>query len=96
MKVPLPVLQLTFAEYSTLTRATLDIVNELCMRAFRLRTDADYFIKTGVFSSKFDFRNARVHDPKEIREMGEYFLFVHNMSRNLGFMSYGVATTTNG
>ena len=93
MKVPLPVLQLTFAEYSTLTRATLDIVNELCMRAFRLRTDADYFIKTGVFSSKFDFRNARVHDPKEIREMGEYFLFVHNMSRNLGFMSYGVATT---
>lgn len=92
MKVPLPVLQLTFAEYSTLTRATLDIVNELCMRAFRLRTDADYFIKTGVFSSKFDFRNARVHDPKEIREMGEYFLFVHNMSRNLGFMSYGVAT----
>lgn len=25
--------------------------------------------------------------------MGEYFLFVHNMSRNLGFMSYGVATT---
>ena len=93
MKVPLPVLQLTFAEYPTLTRATLDIVNEFCMRAFRLRTDADYFIKTGVFSSKFDFRNAHVHDPKEIREMGEYFLFVHNMSRNLGFMSYGAATT---
>lgn len=93
MKVPLPVLQLTFAEYPTLTRTTLDIVNELCMRAFRLRTDADYFIKTGVFSSKFDFRNAHVHDPKEIREMGEYFLFVHNMSRNLGFMAYGGATT---
>lgn len=93
MKVPLPVLQLTFAEYPTLTRATLDIVNELCMRAFRLHTDADYFIKTGVFSSKFDFRNARVHDPKEIREMGEYFLFIHNMSRNLGFMHYGAATT---
>lgn len=93
MKVPLPVLQLTFAEYTDLNRTTLDIVDQFCMEAFRLNLDSDYFIKTGVFSSKFDFRNARVCDPKEIREMGEYFLFIHNMSRTIGFMSYGAATT---
>lgn len=94
LKVPLPVLQLTFVDnYNDLTRTTLDIVDQFCMKALRLDTDGDYFLKTGVFSSKFDFRNARVHDPKEVREIGEYFLYVHHLSRSLGFMTYGAATT---
>ena len=41
------------------------------------REDKEYFIKTGTYSSKFDFRNARVSGPKEVRELGEYLLFIH-------------------
>jgi hypothetical protein len=37
----------------------------------------DYFIKTGTYSSKFDFRNAIVSGEKEVRELGEYLLYNH-------------------
>lgn len=40
----------------------------------------DYFIKTGTYSSKYEFRNAHIHDPKEINEMGEYFLFLNHLT----------------
>lgn len=40
----------------------------------------DYFIKTGTYSSKYEFRNAHIHNPKEINEMGEYFLFLNHLT----------------
>ena len=77
IKVPISILQLTRLDYMSLSRTTLDIVDEYCYRVFGLQTDKDYFIKTGTYSSKFDFRNARVSEAKEIKELGEYLLFIH-------------------
>lgn len=98
IKVPMTLLQLTRIEYQELTRTTLDIVDRFCFKAFGLDTSKDYFIKTGTYSSKFDFRNARVHDANEVRELGEYLLFIHfqanMMASPLSQPSiYGVSTT---
>ena len=77
LKVPLSLLQLTRQEYTALTPATMRIVDEFCYKAFGLEPDKEYFIKTGTFSSKFDFRNAHVVGEKEVNELGEYLLFIH-------------------
>lgn len=78
IKVPLPVLQLTRLLYETLNRTTLDIVDFFCKKVFDLEEDKEYFIKTGTYSSKFDSRNAVVRGEKEVRELGEYLLFIQN------------------
>ena len=94
IKIPLPLLQLTFLEYSDINRTTLDIVDDYCRKVFSLDEKKEYFIKTGVFSSKYDFRNARVSGSKEVRELGEYLLYIHGFSRVVGDpTSYGAATT---
>lgn len=77
IKVPLPILQLTRLDYSSLTPTTLKIVNDFCLKAFKLDMTKDYFIKTGTYSSKFDFRNAIVSGENEVRELGEYLLYNH-------------------
>lgn len=103
IKVPLTLLQLTRLEYTELSRTTLDIVDEYCYKVFGLQPDKDYFIKTGTFSSKFDFRNAHVHGEKEIKELGEYLLFIHWQALQMAHYDlsgrnqpiiYGVSTTT--
>lgn len=98
IKVPLPLLQLTRLDYGLLTRTTLDIVDGYCIKAFGLSLDKEYFIKNGVFSSKYDFRNAHVKGAREVRELGEYLLYIHNeatmMAGPLAVPStYGAATT---
>lgn len=98
IKVPTTMLQLTRCEYNELTRTTLDIVNDFCYQAFSLDEKQEYFIKTGTYSSKFDFRNAYVHDAKEVREIGEYLLFIHNQALQMASplskpCIYGVSTT---
>ncbi len=98
IRVPMNLLQLTRLDYMSLTRTTLDIVDEYCRKAFGLKDDGDYFIKTGTYSSKFDFRNCRVHEPKEIRELGEYLLFIHAQANAMAHPTntpciYGVSTT---
>lgn len=97
-RVPLPILQLTRCEYMTLTPTTKRIVDEWAKKAFGLKSDGDYFIKTGTYSSKFDFRNVRVNDPKEIDELGEYLLFIHFQALQMASplcrpSVYGVSTT---
>lgn len=77
MKVPMPVLQLTRIQRESWTPITIAIVNRFCHKAFDLDDSKDYFIKTGVFSSKYEFRNAHVHGEKEVQELGEYLLFIH-------------------
>ena len=79
-KVPLTMLQLTRQEYMELTETTLKIVDEWAHEAFKLDDQKEYFIKTGTYSSKFDFRNAHVHGAKEVRELGEYLLFIHHQA----------------
>lgn len=97
-KVPMPLLQLSRLDYGSLTSATLKIVDDWAMEAFDLDVNKSYFIKTGTYSSKFDFRNAKVTGEKEVRELGEYLLFIqHQACMMAGPLSqpsiYGVSTT---
>jgi hypothetical protein len=98
IKVPLPILQLTRMEYQELTPSTLKIVDDFCMKAFDLDVNKNYFIKTGTFSSKYDFRNAKVTGEKEVRELGEYLLFITWQTVQMASplsrpCTYGAATT---
>ena len=98
VKVPMPVLQLSRLDYASLTPATLKIVDDWAMKAFDLDVNKTYFIKTGTYSSKFDFRNAKVTGEKEVRELGEYLLFIqHQACMMAGPLTqpsiYGVSTT---
>jgi len=98
VKVPMTLLQLTRQDYMELTRTTLDIVNEWAKEAFKLEEVKDYFIKTGTYSSKYDFRNAHVHGASEVNELGEYLLFIHHQALQMASplctpCIYGVSTT---
>lgn len=75
--VPITLLQLTRQPYTDLNGATLKIVDNYCHEVFGLDDTKSYFIKTGTFSSKFDFRNCLVTGEKEVRELGEYLLYIH-------------------
>lgn len=74
MKVPMPILQLSRLEYSLINPVTKKIVNDFVHRAFLLEDDKTYFVKTGTFSNKFDFRNCKVSG-SEVKELGEYLLY---------------------
>lgn len=98
IKVPLTMLQLTRCEYMGLTPTTMAIVDRFCQRVFELDERKDYFIKTGTYSSKYDFRNAHVQGAKEVRELGEYLLFIHHQALQMASplsqpVIYGVSTT---
>ncbi|MHA3723829.1 hypothetical protein ACXR2T_08110 [Leucobacter sp. HY1910] len=97
-QVPMPLLQLARIAYEEINPTTHAIINRWAMEAFGLRLDGDYFLKTGVFSSKFDFRNARVNDPQEIPEIGDYLLYTQHLAGAMaGPLSprptYGAGTT---
>ena len=97
-KVPLTLLQLAHLEYMGLTQTTLNIVDQWAYEAFKLNESKEYFIKTGTYSSKFDFRNARVRGAKEVRELGEYLLFIHFQALQMASplckpCIYGASTT---
>ena len=98
VKVPLTLLQLTRNEFGSLTPTTKAIVNQWAIKAFGLNPEQDYFVKTGTYSSKFDFRNCRVCDPKEVLEIGEYLLYIHFSALQMASplnkpCIYGVSTT---
>lgn len=98
-RVPLPLLQMSRLDYAELTPSTLKIADDWAYRVFKLDEAKTYFIKTGTYSSKYDFRNAKVTSPKEVRELGEYLLFIqHQASMMAGPLIqphpiYGVSTT---
>lgn len=98
IKVPFSLLQLTRLSYENLTSTTLEIVDRFCQKVFYLDETKEYFIKTGTYSSKYDFRNAYVHGAKEVRELGEYLLYIHHQAVMMaGPLTspciYGVSTT---
>ncbi len=98
VKVPMTLLQLTRQEYMGLSETTIKIVDEWAYKAFGLDDHKEYFIKTGTYSSKFDFRNAHVHGAKEVRELGEYLLFIHFQALQMASplsqpCIYGASTT---
>ncbi|MBQ0042170.1 MAG: hypothetical protein KBS85_02440 [Lachnospiraceae bacterium] len=98
VKVPMPILQLTRTDYFSLTHTTKEIVNRYCQKVFGLNTNRKYFIKTGTYSSKFDFRNACIRSPQEVLEIGEYLLFIQFQASQMAAplskpCIYGVSTT---
>ena len=97
-KVPMPLLQLTRIGYENLTKGTKEVVNRWASKVFELNSLEKYFIKTGTYSSKFDFRNACVHSPEEVKEIGEYLLYIHYQALMMASplrrpCIYGVSTT---
>lgn len=99
VKVPLSLLQLgRVFEYSELTPTTFKIINEYCKKVFELDLNGTYFIKNGVFSSKFDFRNAKVTTPQEVAELGQYLFYIHQQACQMASLLnnksiYGCGTT---
>lgn len=98
IKVPITLLQLTRCDYMELTPATLAVVDRFCQKVFHLDETKDYFVKTGTYSSKFDFRNAHIHGAKEVRELGEYLLYIHFLALQMASplsskQIYGASTT---
>lgn len=97
-QVPITLLQLSRTDYELLTQTSKDIVDLWAMKVFGLDENKSYFIKTGTYSSKFDFRNVKVTTPKEVRELGEYLLYIQYQA---GMMAgpltqpsiYGASTT---
>ena len=96
MRVPLQILQMSRLQYESLTLATKYIVNRFVVNEFGLDPAKKYFIKTGVFSCKFDFRNC-VISGQEVTEAGEYLLYISSlaawMAGPLGGSFYGANTT---
>ena len=99
IKVPLSLLQLgRVFEYNQITPTTFEIINRYCQKVFELDINKSYFIKNGVYSSKFDFRNAKVTSPQEVKEIGQYLFYIHqqacqmaNLLNNISI--YGCGTT---
>lgn len=95
-KLPISLLQLSRIDYGRINETTHAIVNKYAQKVFEPNPDKDYFVKTGVYSSKFDFRNAHVTGAGEVAEIGDYLLYIHADSvLKAGQMhTNGIATTT--
>lgn len=98
LTVPLPLLQLSRIQYESLTPGTMEVLNRFCIKVFGLQETQEYFVKTGVFSSKFNFRNCHVVGAKEVRELGEYLMYIQHQACMLAgplnsIVHYGMNTT---
>ena len=81
IKVPLALLQSTRVyDFRELSPLSLEVINRFAMNVFDLDLEKDYFIKTGTFSSKFDFRNAKVTKGQEVSELGSYLWFIQHQA----------------
>lgn len=84
IKVPLALLQSTRVyEYQDLSPLSLEIINRYAQKVFELDLEKDYFIKTGTFSSKFDFRNAKVTKGQEVSELGSYLWYIQHQANQM-------------
>ena len=84
IKVPLALLQSTRVyEFRELSPLSLDIINRYAQKVFALDKEKDYFIKTGTFSSKFDFRNAKVTKGQEVLELGSYLWYIQHQANQM-------------
>lgn len=71
-------LRLEFTDTNELSRTLLD---HYLYTALNLNADSDYFLKTGVFSGKFQFANAHCTEPKEV---GQYLHVINNFAMTVG------------
>ena len=82
-RLPIEVAQFIRVSYEDTSEVSRKLFNEMIFKFFELDNDKEYFIKTGTFSSKFEFRNAHIAKG-EAREMGEYFQVINNFAMVLG------------
>lgn len=98
IKVPLTLLQSTRVyEFRDLNPLSLEIINQYAQEVFDLDLKKDYFIKTGTFSSKFDFRNAKVTKGQEVSELGSYLWYIQHQANQMASplnnkVMYGVSS----
>lgn len=84
IKVPLALLQSTRVyDFRELSPLSLEVINRFAMKVFDLDLERDYFIKTGTFSSKFDFRNAKVTKGQEVSELGSYLWYIQHQANQM-------------
>ena len=81
MRLPIEMAQFIRLEYHEASQADKELFNEFIFEQFGLEDGKTYFIKTGTFSSKFQFANAKCYEP---REMGEYFQVINNFAMQVG------------
>lgn len=81
LRLPVELAQFIRLDYQDTTQESKDIFNQIIFKALELEDDQTYFIKTGTFSSKFEFRNAKCNEP---HEMGEYFQVINNFAMEVG------------
>lgn len=98
IKVPMTMLQLSRCDYPDITPTTKKIINRFCHEIFELNDENEYFVKTGIFSSKYEFRNAHVKGAQEVQELGEYLMFISHQTVMMAsplnsVVRYGAATT---
>lgn len=99
IKVPLPVLQIPrVKDFCSINKTTLYILDEYIYRLCNLDETKEYFVKTGTFSSKYNFRNTKVTGAKEVRELAEYLLYLSTQAVAMASplsspCIYGVSTT---
>lgn len=79
--LPIELAQFIRLEYSQTNAVSRELFNDILFENFELKDDKTYFIKTGTFSSKFEFRNAKCSEP---REMGDYFIVINNFAMEVG------------
>lgn len=98
LRVPLALLQTTRTiGYTELTPESVAIINDYIYKVFDLDDTKDYFIKTGTFSSKFEFRNAQVPAGQEVKELGSYLYFIQQQANQMAsslnnIVMYGVSS----
>lgn len=81
MRLPIELAQFIRLEYQETEKEDRDFFNDYIFKGFELEEDKTYFIKTGVFSSKFQFANTKCSEPLE---MGEYFQVINNFAMQVG------------
>lgn len=81
LRLPIELAQFIRLEYQNTSQHDKDLFNKFIFDQFELEDGKTYFIKTGNFSSKFQFANAKCYEP---REMGEYFQVINNFAMQVG------------
>src|SRR5699024_3806787 len=81
LRLPIELAQFIRLEYQKTSQGDRELFNQFIFNEFELEDDKTYFIKTGTFSSKFQFANAKCYEP---REMGEYFQIINNFAMLVG------------
>lgn len=79
--LPIELSQYMRLDYQNTNEQSRKFFNDWLIKAFELDLNKEYFIKTGEFSSKFEFKNAHLTEPDQI---GDYFSVISNNAMMVG------------